>query len=487
MSAFARIASEIFPDEVPLPAEPIGKVIAVLRGTVTAALPRSLVDEEALRPGIPVSLGDGTQVFGTIAALDALVPATTPRPDDIVIVEVDLAPSADLSQLSIGAPVRLVTPHQRHALHTAGAVAPLPLGEADWGAGPVPFMLDAQALLGTNLVLTGDVASGKSCTLTVLFRSLLRTRFSGRLILIDPTSGFAQSFGGGAAIIDGDSALIPFGMMTPEQVAAAVAVASEPLAPTELSVLRGLMRRQSSTNQGFRPYGGVSPSLSSVIEACHHRAENSDFGGAARTLAAKLSVAAHDPRLRAFFSEAALALSAADVLQTVFRLPDGRPPMSVLQLGALDPEVRPIMAAAVLHLARQLSTMAGQQIPLMIGVDAADRLLTDDHGPLTEVLGQPSLTGLGLCLEARHQASLPPVFLDQTRVIVHHADQPSTDGQQTARIVDQGKPFVDDVVISRLRPSACPQPHHGDGHSVPPSQGDLLARILDAWHGTTAR
>ncbi|MEM7740166.1 MAG: hypothetical protein AAF225_05140 [Pseudomonadota bacterium] len=306
-------------------------------------------------------------------------------------------------------------------------------------------------------------------------------------MLIDPSSGFAQSFGGGAAIIDGDSALIPFGMMTPEQVAAAVAVASEPLAPTELAVLRGLMRRQSPAAKGFRPYAGVAPSLSSVIEACHHRAENSDYGGAARILAAKLSVAAHDPRLRAFFSEAALALSAADVLQTVFRLPDGRPPMSVLQLGGLDDDVRPIMAAVVVDLARQLSTMAGQQIPLMIGIDAADRLLDEDTGPLSDVLSRPSLAGLGLCLEARKKSSLPQACLDQVHMVMHHSGHQGADEVQPARINDNGKPFVDEVMISRLKPSACPQSGVGHGETVPPSQGDLLATILDAWHGTTAR
>ncbi|MEM7740686.1 MAG: hypothetical protein AAF225_07785, partial [Pseudomonadota bacterium] len=184
MSAFARIASEIFPEEAPLPADPIGKVIAVLRESVTAALPRSLADQQCLRPGVPVALGDNGEVFGTIAAIDALVPVTTPHPDDIIIAEIDLAPCSQITQLSIGASVRTVTPHQRYAIHTGAAAAPFPVGEADWGDGPVPFMLDAQALLGTNLVLTGNVATGKSCTLTVIFRSLLRTRFSGRLMLI---------------------------------------------------------------------------------------------------------------------------------------------------------------------------------------------------------------------------------------------------------------------------------------------------------------
>ncbi|MEM0929894.1 MAG: DUF87 domain-containing protein [Pseudomonadota bacterium] len=487
MSAFARIASEIFPDEAPEPAAPIGTVIAILRDSITAAIPRQQAEAQALLPGTPVALGQGAEVYGTIAALDALVPVTAPHPDDIVIVEIDPSPMSDVTALPIGAPLRPLTPTERHAIHTEGVVAPLPIGEADWGAGPVPFVLDAQALLGANLILTGEVGSGKSCSLAVIFRSLLRTRFSGRLLLIDPSSGFAQSFGGGADIVDVEAALIPFGMMAPEQVAAAIGVVAEPLSLGEFAVLRGLMRRSESAAQTFRPASSVSPSLSAVIDACHHRAESSDFGEAARSLGAKLSVAAHDPRLRPFFSEAASALSAADVLQNVFRLPDGRPPMSVLQLGALDDEVRPIMAAVVVDLAQQLSAMAGQQIPLMVGLDSAEELLASDTGPLTDVLSRPTLPGLGVCLDVVSQDVLPAKLSAQTSVVIDHALGQGAEEVAAVDIAQRDKPFVEQVMISRLKPGACPHPAHPAASSMPPSREDLLASIVDAWQSGSAR
>ncbi|MEO1657152.1 MAG: DUF87 domain-containing protein [Pseudomonadota bacterium] len=487
MSAFARIASEIFPDEAPEPADPIGTVIAILRDSVTAAIPRELADRQGLLPGTPVSLGERGEVFGTIAALDTLVPATAPHPDDIVITEIDPSPTADLTALPIGAPLRPVTPAERHALQTDGVAAPLPIGEADWGAGPVPFVLDAQSLLGSNLVLTGPAGSGKSCTLAVIFRSLLRTRFSGRLLLIDTASGFAHSFGGGADIVDADDVLIPFGMMAPDQVAAAIGVAAEPLTQAEYAVLRGLMRRPDAGSATFRPAGGVTPSLASVIDACHHRAASSELGEPARSLGAKLSAAAHDARLRPFFSEAASSLSAADVLQNVFRLPDGRPPMSVLQLDRLHDEVRPIVAAVIIDLARQLSAMAGQQIPLMVGVDAADHLLEHDTGPLADVLNGPTLPGLGLCIDAGSQDVLPERLLAQTDVLIDHSLSQNDGAIAPADIAVLQRPFVDQVTISRLKPGACPHPARSAVGSVPPSREDLLTSILEAWQGGPAR
>ncbi len=483
MSAFARIASEIFPEESPERPEPIGTVIAILRESVTAAIPREQAEHQNLLPGTPVSLGESAVVYGTVAALDALVPATAPHPDDIVIVEIDPSPQSDLRTLPVGAPLRPLSPAERHAIHTDGVVAPLPIGEVDWGAGALPFVLDSQSLLGSNLILTGEAGSGKSCTLAIVFRSLLRTRFSGRLLVIDSTSGFAQSFGGGASIVDGEGAIVPFGMMAPEQIAAAIGVAAEPLSVAEFSMLRGLMRRQENSLQSLRSVGGVSPSISSVIDACYHRAESSEFGDAARSLGAKLSAAAHDPRLRSFFGEAASALSAADVLQTVFRLPDGRPPMTVLQLGGLDDEVRPIMAAVVLDLARQLSAMAGQQIPLMVGLDSADALLAQDTGPLADVLSRSSLPGLGLCLDASRDEGLPERALAQAGVLIDHTLAPSPDVAVPVSILDGKKPFIERVTLSRLKPGACPHSAHAAAASVPPSREDLLASILDAWQG----
>ena len=481
MSAFARIASEIFPEEAPAPAKPIGKVIAVSRHGVTAAVPRSEADDMPLYPGTPVAVGDHDSAWGTLTTVDALMPATDPSPDDIFMVEVSIFPGADMRAVGIGSSLRLVTAAERHALHSEGVVSPLPIGEADWGDGVVPYLLDAQSLLGTHTILSGAHGSGKSCTLAVIFRSLLRTRFSGRLVLIDPLGGFAHSFGGGADITDTEEALIPFGMMAPEHVAAALDVASAPLMPEELALLRGLMRRSDIHAQNFRGQSSVSPSLSSVIDACHHRADSSDARDPARGLAVKLSTAARDPRLRAFFGEAASSLTAADVLQNLFRLPDGRPPMSVLQLGGFDPQVRPIAAAAILHLTRQFSAMAGEQIPLMVGIDSVDGLCEADKGVFEEILSKSLLPGLGLVVDVRDEQDLPETFREKTALLMHH--QPAG---LPVEVTCRSQPFTDHVMISRLKDQACPHAATLRQGAMPPSREDLLTAILEAWQGGSA-
>ncbi|MEM9810876.1 MAG: DUF87 domain-containing protein, partial [Pseudomonadota bacterium] len=370
-------AFDIYTDDETSPSEPIGFVAAVTHTDIVLAIPRSAEGLTALKIGAVVAMGLDDELIGVVTALDTPVPVAEPRADDIILARVmavggiahdgQITPHAPPP--SVGARVRLLHADQRLVLRRQSLKAPIPLGT---GADDEPFDLDLTALLNGLLTIEGDSGTGKSCSLAVVIRNLLKARFPGRIVLIDTAGAFGRSFGGGAEIVEVTETLVPVTMLTADDIAACLAIDGYPLSEQEHAALQAAVKAEYE--DAHRQRRAPRYRMADVISRCHRLAEQAsrETTSGYQSVGDRLSAAARDPRLALFFGEDAGRLTAEDVLQTLFRLPDGRPPMAVLQLHHLSADVAPIAASVILRLARDIAEAAGDQIPVLAFLDGFD-------------------------------------------------------------------------------------------------------------------
>jgi DNA helicase HerA-like ATPase len=76
-------------------------------------------------------------------------------------------------------------------------------------ASSLPVYLLADDLLGKHFAVLGTTGSGKSCSVTVLLRSILSVAPKAHVILLDPHNEYRRAFPGSAEIIDPTTLNLP--------------------------------------------------------------------------------------------------------------------------------------------------------------------------------------------------------------------------------------------------------------------------------------
>ncbi|GGY43365.1 hypothetical protein [Parvularcula lutaonensis] len=360
-----------------------------------------------------VTVGTYLEIEGDPRAIAVIRGVETPAADadadsfELVIIEAELVgrlscegiPQPQPCCPAVGARATILDREAALGEWQSRFAAPVPLGAATCDTS---LLLDAQRLLAEGLEIVGDSDQDTGETLAVVVRALLRQRFPARLVFLDADSRFTASFGRAASIVDCNQALLPAGLLTSEEMRACLEAFDTPLTDDEWYFLR------MAQVAGER-------SLKQLIAAFER--ERGQAGAASHdayaSLLRRLRDARDDERLALFFGEAAEDLTPEAILQRLFRLPDGRPPMAVCQLGDVDDALKPVAARVILRLSRTLGEQAAGRVPVLLAIDGCDDLFTE-RDELSAVHGRFAVVrsaGYGaeassLCILHRHAATI---------------------------------------------------------------------------------
>lgn len=343
-----------------------GIVASVSPGRVLVAFSADRARDAGLTVGTLLRIDAG---FGAVACVDAVeTPAAEADADhfELVIAEarlvgrLDREGGVDPRPLAppVGARSYLLDTRKALGIREERLIRPVPIGQAE-GA----FSLEGEAFLDRGLVLCG-APRHTAATMAVVIRSLLRERFPARIVLIDTDDLFTDSFGGAASLVDARLGIVPASYLTAEELARCLEIIGEPLTDGERQVLRSMARGQ----------GGRLQDLISDVE--RERGQGAPGTGAAcASLIRRLHEARDDHRLAPFFGADADRLAPEDVLQALFRLPDGRPPMTLCQLGGVARAMKPLVARVIARIGRMLAEATRGKVPVIVaahGLEAGD-------------------------------------------------------------------------------------------------------------------
>lgn len=353
---------------------PLGVIASVAPGRVIAALSASFAQEEGVTIGTLLKIDGEPASVAIVTGLEAPAADIDAEAFDVVLAEAELIGRIGADEL-VESRIQCPTVGVRTSrLDTSAALAAressmrlaVTIGEA---AGP--FSIEGDRILSEGVSIVGpDLASARAMAVTV--RSLLRQGFPARMVLVDPDNLFTRSFGNAASIVDASEGFIAPGLLTADELAGCLEAVGDPLSSEDVRLLKTVMRGQ----------GGTLRDLIGDLE--REREQGAPGTGAAcASVVRRLRAAREDARLAPVFGENADHLSPDDLLQRLFRLPDGSPPMAVCQLGGCEAALQPILTRIILRLSRTLARSTEGRIPVLMAVHGADRLfcLEDDTEP----------------------------------------------------------------------------------------------------------
>jgi len=484
---FADVSGEV--DE-----RPIGRVVAVSGRRVVIAVPGTQATEETLTAGLIVRLTGETDSVAVVLGFHHPAPDLETVTDEVVLADAWLAGRLEngrarrrLAPISIGAEAFVLSRGEEIAARRNTMAAPMVLGETSEGT---PVSVDGQKLLGGIMTIEGEPRSGRSASLAVIGRSLLSGKFPARLVLIDPDGLFADSFGNAAEVVDAADGIAPVSMLTQSEIVACLELIDEPLSADEHWALGQALENQA-----------VAGPLGDLLARIDRLAERGDeaTGRAFDELAKRLVAAAEDPQLGVFFGESADRLTPQDVLQRCFRLPHGRPPMAIIQLHHLDPDVRGVASAVLVRLARMVAEASQGVVPVLVLIDEADALL--EASEAASVMFEPVPEGVDFGVIAVSNAR--PAQPSQYR-LVHRLNDPDLkadllpseedptsllyadlDGLRPgeAMLLDRSCPWPQSLTTTQLREKAVPSRRRAQAEKPEMTRAELIDAITSAWQG----
>ncbi|NRA29872.1 MAG: DUF87 domain-containing protein [Parvularculaceae bacterium] len=451
MSATARIER---PAAAAQTSTVLGRVVAQSSGRTVIASRLSA----GLRMGDRLVFTGAPQVLAVVTGFEA--PMTNPElsDDDVLFVEVrtvgllraDGSAGRGAAQPSMGAECfRLPTSVETLDAGMGRAVV---VGERGPGA-PVP--IDASAILGRTMTVTGDAGTGKSASLAVLMRALLVDGFPARLVMIDPEGTFSRSFGRAASVVDVSSSGLPISILTLEELETLLAKVGGPLSANERYAL-------SRTRRALDGNVSVHELAKSALTLSDETTElRTDF----LTLASRFEALIDDDRFAFICGKTASSMRPEHLLQTYFRLPDGQPPASVIQLHRLAPSLQAFVASVFARLGLAVSEQSGGAVPVVMFVDQTSLSTIDLSQVSSEAFGlvvagqglQPTADGLALLHRVRGAEAVNRLVPDADPLASEIRDVlPTLDGGE-AILIDPDYPWPVRFRYTTLPEQAIPQ------------------------------
>ncbi len=465
----------------------VGRVVGSEASSILLALAAPRLPDGAFGVGSILLVRGEVDLLASVTSYRLPSPEFDPNADDILLAEAEICgfigsdgvAVRGVSPAPLGASVILFDKQADGASRQLAMQAPVSIGER---ADATTLEIDGERLLGNRIAISGDARTGRSSTLAVVVRGLLREAFPARMLVIDPSGELGQSFGAAAEIVSSESGLLPFWMLDTGEIAACLEVIGQPLTPAERSALHEVL---GGVAHGYRP-----TRLSELIARCQKLAGESAAGlsGLYAGLGRRFSAAQRDPRLAPFFSSHADNLTPEDILQTIFRLPYGRPPMAVVQLRLVHDRLKGVATSALLRLAQSVAEAADGTIPVLFFVNDVEAASAGYPAAKERLSAEPSrFFGVGCVwrqdddveaeIRIRHRCTRPvqgsPVDL-------------SSLGVGHAVLTDQDRPWPEVFRVTGLPSRALPRKRSREDESRGLGREELVRAIAEDWRDNQA-
>lgn len=407
-------------DKPPLPKPPaprrrIGRVIA---GSGAQHLVLVERDQDGARPlcagdvlvvGVgridPLTRTPSPLCVGAVTSLTVPAPQVDGDADEIRIAEVDLYGTLDDSGFSrgvdrapaLGDAVCLASSADLDTLYAGGGTVGTLTGQTRQAA-----TVNIEALR-QGFGVIGCPRAGKSATLAVLTRALLRARAGTRPVLLDVHNEYAQSFGRAATVVEPAPGFIPHWLLTFDELCWALSLSGGSMDDAERSLLAEtvpaarirMMQRMGETAGGAVGVNTPLPYRMTDATSFIDRSMQTDNGrhdAVYGRLRRRLAAANADQRLACVFGNVSATDTLPSLLSTVFGMADGATPMTIVQLGSLGLGLDRLVAGVLCRLARAVGEGTGGRERVLMLIEDAERFVPEGTGDGRGINGAEALS-----------------------------------------------------------------------------------------------
>lgn len=302
----------------------------------------------------------------------------------------------------------------------------------------LPVYLLADELLGKHFAVLGTTGSGKSCSVTVLLRSILEVAPKAHVILLDPHNEYRRAFPGSAEIIDPTTLNLPHWLLNFEESVELFVGKTEHVATSQTNILKDamLVARRAFATPGIPaekitvdtpvPYrlsdliadiDQQKASLTPSKQESHLKIKN------------KIETLQQDSRF-AFLvrPDPNVSDNMKDIVAQYLRIPVSDKPLSIIDLSGVPSDVVDVVVSVLCRMIFDFAVWSQRpvQVPVLLVCEEAHRYAPrrDDAAfqpakqALSRIAKEGRKYGVGLGLVSQRPSELDDSILSQCNTLI---------------------------------------------------------------------
>lgn len=393
-------------------------------------------------------------------------------------------------------------------------------------------------LLRKHSAVLGTTGCGKSCTVTLLLKTVLEKCSSARIVLLDPHNEYSSTFGDMAEYINHSNLHLPYWLLTfdelvevvldeQKQNASVIEILRDVVRQAKAMYANNTLRNRLSDSALVQRKVAADSALSidtptpyrvsdviQILDAEMGRLEISNNMAPYRMLKSQFQRLASDPRYSFMFGGYTVDDNMVEILGRIFRIPINDKPISILDVSGVPSEIVNVVISVISRMAFDLAVWSPKSLPLMLVCEEAHRYVPADRRlgfeptkrAIARIAKEGRKYGVSLCVVSQRPSELDPTILSQCNTLfamrmTNETDQDfvraacsdsglsmleflTTMGNAEAIAFGEGVPFPMRIKLDRLPPEAIPRNKEAnleDSGNSALADTTFLTELVDRW------
>lgn len=304
-------------------------------------------------------------------------------------------------------------------------------------ASSLPVFLLMNQLLGKHFAVLGTTGSGKSCSVTVLLRSILEKAPNAHVILLDPHNEYAKAFSNRAEIIDPTTLNLPHWLLNFEESVELFIGRTEHAATSQTNILKdAMLAARRAFGLPDVPTEKVTvdtpvPYKITQLRALIEKAKPSQTSrqDSYQKIINKIDTLQQDSRFSFLMqSDADVKDNLADTLGTYLRIPVFGKPLSIIDISGVPSDVVDVVVSVLCRMIFDFAVWSPRpvQAPIVLVCEEAHRYAPSRDAAafqptrqaLSRIAKEGRKYGVGLGLISQRPSELAESILSQCNTLI---------------------------------------------------------------------
>ncbi len=302
----------------------------------------------------------------------------------------------------------------------------------------LPAYLLVDDLLGKHFAVLGTTGTGKSCSTTVILRSILDAHPNGHVVLLDPHNEYGQAFDEYAEVVRPDSLNLPFWLLNFEELVEVICTPDQISRKAEVNILKEAVYTAKLQFVGESddvvswltvdtPVPYRLSSLVQQIEDAQGQLERPEDSAPYQRIKTRIQALRSDRRYDFMFAGLAVKDSMAEVLSRLLRIPVEGRPITILQLSGVPSEIVDVVVSLLCRMVFDFAmwSMGQQSVPVLLVCEEAHRYIPQDQSTgfaptrkaIARIAKEGRKYGVSICLVTQRPSELSETILSQCNTI----------------------------------------------------------------------
>lgn len=310
----------------------------------------------------------------------------------------------------------------------------------------VDAKIEIDMLLSRHFAVVGTTGVGKSTSVTLIMRKIIKVRPDIRILMLDPHNEFASAFPDSSVVVDSSNLILPFWLFKLEELSEVVFRGQSGF-DSEIEILRdliplakeryredaekastSLVKKKSKSNlTADMPVPYRIADLLKVIDERLGMLDGKAEKPVLKSLEYRLKSISDDPRFRFMFDQT--NGNGGDIMEEIiskiFRVPHNDKPICVLEMSGLPTEVVNSVVSILSRMAFEIAMNSDGGIQTLVVCEEAHRYIPADPNAgfwptrqaISRIAKEGRKYGVFLSIITQRPGELDPTILSQCNTV----------------------------------------------------------------------